>query len=315
MPLKIGPGIDSVPTDTIPDDPVQFVNWFKSIALKRWFANADVRNAIPGVGVTISGTLATPATISVGDEVQSLFLQPYLFVGPAVPPAPLTDFRSIAAQASVLTLTDGGPESTLTVGVAANGIGNTELRQGHAASVIGNSTTNPANVADIVAGADDTVLLREAGALSFASLPLTAISPIVNSTVIGNVSGGTAAPTALNTTQLTTLVNRANPTALVGLTAVNGASGTMMDSASAPPLDQSISPTMTGNWVFTKNVGFTLSIGLNGVSPPAQVTGFGTPTGSAVTANFSGTAATTAQIQSSIAQILTILKAYGMIGA
>jgi hypothetical protein len=57
------------------------------------------------------------------------------------------------------------------------------------------------------------------------------------------------------------------------------------------------------------------SLGLNGVTPPAQVTGFGTPTGAGVVANFSGTAATTAQIQETIAQILTILKAYGMIGA
>jgi hypothetical protein len=54
---------------------------------------------------------------------------------------------------------------------------------------------------------------------------------------------------------------------------------------------------------------------INNVTPPSQVTGFGTPTGAAVVANFSGTAATTTQMQETIAQILTILKAYGMIGA
>lgn len=59
----------------------------------------------------------------------------------------------------------------------------------------------------------------------------------------------------------------------------------------------------------------TGKFGWNGATPPAQVTGFGTPTGAAVVANFSGTAATTSQIQETIAQILTIMKAHGMIGA
>ena len=57
------------------------------------------------------------------------------------------------------------------------------------------------------------------------------------------------------------------------------------------------------------------TLGWNGASPPAQVTGFGTPTGPAVVANFSGTAATTANIQHTIAQILTVMISHGMIGA
>lgn len=46
----------------------------------------------------------------------------------------------------------------------------------------------------------------------------------------------------------------ANPTAAVGLTAVNGSATTYMTSDSAPALDQSIAPTMTGAWDFTNNV-------------------------------------------------------------
>lgn len=60
---------------------------------------------------------------------------------------------------------------------------------------------------------------------------------------------------------------------------------------------------------------FAAAIGWNGATPPAQVTGFGTPTGPSVVANFSGTAATNAQMQATIAQILTIMKAHGMLGA
>lgn len=46
------------------------------------------------------------------------------------------------------------------------------------------------------------------------------------------------------------LVSGANPTAEVGLTAVNGSAGTFMRSDAAPPLDQNISPTWTGDHVF-----------------------------------------------------------------
>lgn len=47
----------------------------------------------------------------------------------------------------------------------------------------------------------------------------------------------------------------------------------------------------------------------------AKTSGFGTPTGASVVANFSGTAATNAQMQATIAQILVILKANGLVGA
>lgn len=55
--------------------------------------------------------------------------------------------------------------------------------------------------------------------------------------------------------------------------------------------------------------------GINNATPPAQVTGWGTPTGPAVVASFSGTAATTLQMQNAIAKIITDLKAFGLYGA
>lgn len=63
------------------------------------------------------------------------------------------------------------------------------------------------------------------------------------------------------------------------------------------------------------NISIKGPLGVNGASPPAQVTGWGTPTGPAVVANFSGTAATTLQMQNAIAQIITALKAVGIFGA
>lgn len=56
----------------------------------------------------------------------------------------------------------------------------------------------------------------------------------------------------------------ANPSAKVGLTAVNGMATTAMRSDGAPPIDQSIAPTWTGNHAFTPGSGIGLTVnGLN----------------------------------------------------
>lgn len=114
-----------------------------------------------------------------------------------------------------------------------------------------------------------------------------ALSPIPNNTAFGNVSGISAPPIALNTTQLTTLINvfstsasgavpispggvtdflradghwapaaglASTPTALVGLTAITGTASSFIASDSAPALDQSIAPTWTGAHIFLRGV-------------------------------------------------------------
>lgn len=56
----------------------------------------------------------------------------------------------------------------------------------------------------------------------------------------------------------------ANPTGTVGLSTVNGSATTFMRSDAAPPLSQSIAPTMTGNWIFSPSSG--TAIHANGVA-------------------------------------------------
>jgi Chaperone of endosialidase len=77
---------------------------------------------------------------------------------------------------------------------------------------------------------------------------------------LGTPTGGVQGANTLNATQLyvqgtpvTTgsIPAAANPTASVGLTAVNGSATTYTRSDAAAPLDQTISPTMTGPWNFT----------------------------------------------------------------
>jgi hypothetical protein len=236
------------------------------------------------------------------------------------------------------------------------------------------------------------------------SLPFQSASATTTYLSIGTagyyltVNAGATAP---QWTALPTIPTGSNPSATIGLSAVNGTSTHFMTSDSAPALSQSIAPTWTGNHIFTpaSGVGIVVNsvasteaidinspanssayvgwkvngtvvgytgfvgaannfvggsatgdfviratsgairfsvnggtssavvisttgtvavsgaLGVNGATPPTQVTGFGTPTGNSVVANFSGTAATTAQIQATIAEILTVLKAAGIIGA
>lgn len=63
----------------------------------------------------------------------------------------------------------------------------------------------------------------------------------------------------------------ANPSALVGLTAVNGSATTAMRSDGAPALDQSIAPTWTGLHVFSKNTQFT-AVGASGSTDTTRQT-------------------------------------------
>lgn len=61
---------------------------------------------------------------------------------------------------------------------------------------------------------------------------------------------------------------------------------------------------------------FLNAIGVNGASPPAQVTGWGTPTGASVEANFAaGAGQTMAVISAAVAKIITDMKAVGIYGA
>lgn len=177
----------------------------------------------------------------------------------------------------------------------------------------------------------------------------------------------------------------ANPTATIGLAAVNGIATTYARSDGAPALSQAIAPKWTGTHQFTGSLGYSTTVtqttigqnagfpgltlcysaggadlklwdvlaegatlnyrlindaqsvvnnwmtvtrtgaatasvgligplGINGASPPAQSTGWGTPTGAAVISNFPGASATTAQCAQVLAELISILKGAGFLG-
>lgn len=63
------------------------------------------------------------------------------------------------------------------------------------------------------------------------------------------------------------------------------------------------------------NVTVVTALGVNNNSPPAQSTGWGTPTGGSVQNNFSGAGASLAATSAAVAQLLSIFKAVGFLGA
>jgi hypothetical protein len=82
---------------------------------------------------------------------------------------------------------------------------------------------------------------------------------------VGTPTGGSQGIGTINATGLfvngaavkTTSISSANPTAVIGLSAVNGTAATFMTSDSAPALSQAIAPTMTGKWIFTPSSAVT----------------------------------------------------------
>lgn len=87
-------------------------------------------------------------------------------------------------------------------------------------------------------------------------------------------------PTANGGTGVSSLASlTANPSASIGLTAVNGSASTFMRSDAAPALDQSIVPTWTGSHTFSPASGNTLITAGNltvGTSTPSILSGYTT---------------------------------------
>jgi|HubBroStandDraft_4_1064222.scaffolds.fasta_scaffold00106_26 hypothetical protein len=82
---------------------------------------------------------------------------------------------------------------------------------------------------------------------------------------VGSPTGGSQGLGTINATGLfvngaavkTTSISSANPSATIGLAAVDGTALTFMTSDSAPALSQAIVPTMTGAWTFTPSSAVT----------------------------------------------------------
>jgi hypothetical protein len=110
--------------------------WFAKF-IREVLAQADVRNALEGPGISISGQPGDVATISASADVQSLLTQPYVL---AQPSAFLPNERVLDGENGVVSITDNGPGTTITIGLYAAGIPYTKLNDIDELSVLGNPT-------------------------------------------------------------------------------------------------------------------------------------------------------------------------------
>lgn len=114
----------------------------------------------------------------------------------------------------------------------------------------------------------------------FAGCPLvTNGSSYTWNCTLGNLTTGNISAAAISMTSCTvdsatcSTATSANPSASIGLSAVNGTTGHWMDAGSAPALSQSISPTWTGNHTFNGSATF------NGTAAFNSTFEVGSPTG------------------------------------
>lgn len=144
--------------------------------------------------------------------------------------------------------------SSSTVSIINNGISDALLRQGAGVSVIGRATNSTGNVADIVAGADNTFLSRISGAVGFNTLP----DDISNQKLIVS-TGGTTAGTRkqLNLIAGTNITlsaadnGGANRVDVTINSSATGGGGTNYVTTGFPTFGQSDFSTTTGDYVAT----------------------------------------------------------------
>lgn len=243
--------------------------WFRRFIVNH-LENADSRNAVAGIGITLTDavtglapTQKNPVLISTSGPLSNIPDQTVLGNDSGAPAAP------VALTSAQFTSMIGLFTPVLKGLVGASGGGTVNFLR-----------------------ADN----------SFTTVPVSSITPIAADTIVGNAIGGVAAPTALSQTQLTALVNLAtaslsgaipalsgvatqffngvgafstpasvsgaNPTALVGLAAINGTATTFLRSDGAPALNVAIVPTWTGKHTFS--VGAIVNGGAGTLGPGGE---------------------------------------------
>ncbi|CAM5998846.1 unnamed protein product [Sphagnum balticum] len=188
--------------------------------------NVGIGSTLPGQVLDVQGTIRASSNMYVG--------------GQAVCQANGTNCP--ASSVASVSNSDGSLTITPTTGAVVG-----SLAIGHANTWTGLQNFTTANVG--IGSATPGKQLDVQGTIRSTNLTVTALS----TGCLNNTNGLVSSTGASCASQ----VNSANPSATIGLSAVNGSASTFMTSDSAPALGTTISPTMTGNWIFAPTSGNT----------------------------------------------------------
>lgn len=119
----------------------------------------DIRNAIEGPGIEITGNSSEPATISATGGMIGLLDVPFVTMAPS---PQLTAERILDGEGGVVTITDGGAGSTVEVGLQAYGVPYFKLVKSPGLSVLGNQLPNEDGLSPITGSqAGDVLWIRD----------------------------------------------------------------------------------------------------------------------------------------------------------
>lgn len=176
-------GLDRIPL-RIPEK--WDAQWFSGF-VRDVLAKADIRNAVPGLGISIDGNSDQPATVSSSEDIQAIFDADLLL---AEANALLPNARTIVGEDGVVNLDDQGPGGEVVIGLHSHSITPQKFRKSAALAVVGNATAAIAEVDDIAASANDQVLRRVSDVLEFGGVTFPMVQLSAAARLLGRGSSG-----------------------------------------------------------------------------------------------------------------------------
>jgi hypothetical protein len=249
----------------------------------------------------------------IGTVGKSISIDPKATVGATIGTDLHLPDGTVPTLAQLQTLFGGTTQQSQTPGLSPTLWSLINEMPSDALSVLGNPTNAVARPVAIVASADKAVLHRSGTAISFSPIDHTYISdfdeeaqdavggilantssitltyndstPSISAAIVDEYVQDVVGAMLVDSTSIDFSYNdvagtftastiNANPTASIGLTAINGTAATPMRSDAAPALDQSIAPTWTAQHDFQQSsVGTAITTAVRLINPTAAANG------------------------------------------